>query len=178
MASKECANCGAKAGKTAVFCSKCGHPLNAAPEPDIQPLTEATLDALADEPVSEDAVPADPFSEEAAAMPDTPEPAPKAPSDQVFVVRVLNRLSAGKEVCVTPEKPVVVGSDDAADLRIAGDSTVSRTHARFTLDAGKLLVADQGSTNGTFIMVREVREVVAGDVLVLGDTVLQIRREE
>ena len=59
-------------------------------------------------------------------------------------------------------------SDDAAIF--LGDVTVSRHHARFTVDGGGLVVEDLGSTNGTYVnLQRRDRAVLQpGDEVIIG----------
>jgi len=76
--------------------------------------------------------------------------------------------------------PVVVGSGESCDLRIADDETVSRVHARFMLTEGGLLIVDEGSRNGTWVgQVRVQRATITQDTHVrVGNTVLSLRIDE
>jgi pSer/pThr/pTyr-binding forkhead associated (FHA) protein len=72
-----------------------------------------------------------------------------------------------------------------SDNEIAlNDTSVSKIHAAITMNQqGTLLVADTGSTNGTFINGRriaygEARQIEAGDVVGFGDVEVRFRREE
>jgi hypothetical protein len=64
------------------------------------------------------------------------------------------------------------------------DSSVSKIHAALTMNAeGTLLVADTGSTNGTYINGRrisygEARQIEAGDVVGFGDVEVRFRKSE
>ena len=72
----------------------------------------------------------------------------------------------------------LAGRDAECSLVIDG-STVSRSHARITVLAGAATVEDLGSTNGTFVNGRQVREptrLALGDELSLGSEVLHVRR--
>ncbi len=51
-------------------------------------------------------------------------------------------------VTMQADQPVVVGREAPADL-VIGDRSLSRRHARFSLEGGLLRVEDLGSTNGT-----------------------------
>ncbi|MEQ1821313.1 MAG: FHA domain-containing protein [Fimbriimonadaceae bacterium] len=42
-------------------------------------------------------------------------------------------------------------SRDAGQICLAGESTVSRQHARVTVNGASIMVSDLGSTNGTFV---------------------------
>ncbi|MFT3772716.1 MAG: sigma 54-interacting transcriptional regulator [Minicystis sp.] len=98
--------------------------------------------------------------------------------------RAARRLSllvyhpAGIEAAVLePGSPIVVGRHSPEGLSIP-DASLSRTHARFTLqDDDRVLVEDLGSTNG--VWVGEVRvpraEIKPGDDVVLGKVLACVR---
>ncbi|MEY4064960.1 MAG: hypothetical protein RIR26_1168, partial [Pseudomonadota bacterium] len=59
----------------------------------------------------------------------------------------------------------------AAGVPIDGDSMVSRTHARLTLEKGRLWIEDLGSRNGTFVNGKKIIKktlIRAGDRVTLG----------
>jgi pSer/pThr/pTyr-binding forkhead associated (FHA) protein len=64
------------------------------------------------------------------------------------------------------------------------DTSVSKIHATLLMNQqGTLLVADTGSTNGTFINGRrisygEARQIADGDVVGFGDVEVRFRRSE
>ena len=64
------------------------------------------------------------------------------------------------------------------------DSSVSKIHAAITMNQqGTLMVADTGSTNGTFINGRriaygEARQIEDGDVVGFGDVEVRFRKSE
>jgi len=140
-------------------------------------LTEEAIAALdstvpSEEPLSEPVDGDETASEEESA---TTPPIPKAENGS-YTLEILGGLSAGECVLVLDDQPVVVGSDETASLRVHGDELVSRRHATFTIRDGKLFVNDEGSTNGTYIRVGADRELVPGDTLALGDTLLYVRK--
>src|SRR5215210_8604214 len=96
-----------------------------------------------------------------------------------LTLEIVEGPGAGKSLQVTA--PIVIGRDSAADLTLADDQA-SRRHARLTpRDRDGLVVEDLGSTNGTFVNREEVHgptPVAAGDELVVGVTVLQLRGAE
>ena len=59
-----------------------------------------------------------------------------------------------------------------------GDPGASRQHAEIRRDGAQFVVADLGSTNGTLVNDREIREHVLqdGDRITIGRTTLQFRR--
>lgn len=70
---------------------------------------------------------------------------------------------------------VHVGADPASDL-VLQDSTVSRKHATFSSQGGRVVVRDLGSRNGTFVGETRVveAEVLLGAVVRLGATPLGV----
>ena len=71
--------------------------------------------------------------------------------------------------------PVVLGRDAACDVVLA-DARVSRRHARISPRGGFLILADLGSTNGTFLRAERIEEVAlgVGDVIVMGGTTVVV----
>lgn len=69
--------------------------------------------------------------------------------------------------------PTSLGRAEDNDL-VLDDHMVSRHHAVVRQDAGRYVIADLGSTNGTFVGGRRTEERVLtnGDVIKLGDTTL------
>jgi serine phosphatase RsbU (regulator of sigma subunit) len=70
----------------------------------------------------------------------------------------------------------IVGRAATSHVRLP-DSSVSRTHARIVLDAGKVTLTDLGSSNGTFVNgapLTEPRELGLGDVLAFADVELKL----
>ncbi len=70
----------------------------------------------------------------------------------------------------------VVGRDDGARLRIPLPS-VSRRHCEIVKDDGELLVSDKGSSNGTYVNGKRVKEteLAPGDLLCIGPIVFVVR---
>lgn len=71
---------------------------------------------------------------------------------------------------------VVVGRDPSADLVIP-ERSLSRRHARFTLERNDVLVEDLGSTNGTFLAGQQVKRGVLkpGEEVMLGEITASLR---
>lgn len=57
---------------------------------------------------------------------------------------------------------------ESADLTLAGESSVSRSHAQITRNSNQITISDSGSTNGTYI---NGTKITAPTVLIPGDTV-------
>jgi pSer/pThr/pTyr-binding forkhead associated (FHA) protein len=78
----------------------------------------------------------------------------------------------GERVVVLDARVTTFGRGAEADVRLS-DSGVSRLHAEVRVEAGSVVVADLGSTNGTRVGGRPVREATVlrdGDVVELGGT--------
>jgi pSer/pThr/pTyr-binding forkhead associated (FHA) protein len=71
-----------------------------------------------------------------------------------------------------------VGRSAGNDIRIE-DPSVSTTHARILVQAGKVVIRDAGSTNGTFINGAPVKqgEIQPGQSLRLGWVEMTLMRE-
>jgi pSer/pThr/pTyr-binding forkhead associated (FHA) protein len=79
---------------------------------------------------------------------------------------------------VQVEKPLVVGRGVDCDL-VLNDTFLSTRHARFTFDAGDLLVEDLGSTNGTFInqkIIAHRTRLDKGDIVQVGGVLFEVVR--
>ena len=75
-------------------------------------------------------------------------------------------------------KPVVtLGRLPESDV-VVNDPGASRQHARISNADGEFVLADLGSTNGTLVNDRSVREhaLADGDRITIGETVLEFRR--
>lgn len=95
------------------------------------------------------------------------------------VLTVARRSPAPRAACLWLEgigpRPLVVGRSREADL-VVSDETVSRRHAQIVRTTDGFMLADLGSTNGTWLDGRRVGqvEVAAGDVVVLGNVPLRL----
>ncbi|MBI5508292.1 MAG: FHA domain-containing protein [Deltaproteobacteria bacterium] len=83
---------------------------------------------------------------------------------------------------VTPmRKPIVILGrvEDVADV-VVDDEAASRYHASVSYRGGKFVLTDMGSTNGTFVNRKPVREVELkhGDQIRIGITVLAFEIEK
>lgn len=84
----------------------------------------------------------------------------------------LERLATGESF--SRPLPFVIGKGSAADVRIGGNPTVSRRHARVFSSGGDVLIEDLGSTNKTKVNGSEVAQGTRvglgdGDSLLLSD---------
>ena len=54
------------------------------------------------------------------------------------------------------------------------DGYVSGLHCRLACEGGKLTLTDLGSSNGTFIRLRDETDVQNGDVLLMGQQLFRV----
>lgn len=181
MATKVCSECGHSAGKTAKFCKECGKPIPTDADPGNGPETplfgEEALENL--EAAAAEGTAAHPGTGSVSTPPAETPTAQRCPDDdETFIVEVLNGLGAGTKTRVPLDRPLVIGADPAADIAFTDDAYASRRHATLTIKEGKLLLHDENSTNGTFLRISGTRQVVEGDLIIAGRTVLRICSEE
>lgn len=77
------------------------------------------------------------------------------------------------------DTPVTIGRSPSHTLVLAGDSDVSRMHARVSLVNGSLVAEDLGSTNGTFVEGERLTRpttMIEGNVLRIGRQLLKYER--
>jgi pSer/pThr/pTyr-binding forkhead associated (FHA) protein len=60
------------------------------------------------------------------------------------------------------------------DIIFSKDNFISRSHAKIISRDGAFYIADMGSSNGTFLQIREETELVEGDLLLMGDQLFRI----
>jgi two-component system, NtrC family, response regulator GlrR len=98
-------------------------------------------------------------------------------ADDIATARleVVTGVDAGASFDVAADR-IVIGTHESATVRL-GDRTVSRFHCEITRVAGRLLVRDLGSRNGTYIDGVAIREAFCPPTgaLVLGETRLALR---
>ena len=63
---------------------------------------------------------------------------------------------------------------ERGDVLFPEDGYVSGLHCRLAWEAGRLMLTDLGSSNGTFLRLREETEVRSGDVLLMGQQLFRI----
>jgi FHA domain len=111
----------------------------------------------------------------------------RSPFEKTPAVELVARVTLGEKVQEMPlslipgGKRLSVGRVSDNDLAL-NDGSVSKIHAALTMNnQGTLLVADTGSTNGTYINGRrisygEARQIDDGDVVGFGDVEVRFRR--
>src|SRR5436305_14419757 len=70
------------------------------------------------------------------------------------LLRILNGSLESQEIELSPD-PMTVGRASACNIRIA-DAGVSSKHAKIWCEDGQYFLMDLGSTNGSFVNVRDV----------------------
>jgi len=113
-------------------------------------------------------------------------PSAAPPMPDIQVIARINQIDNSREVPLTFKpggKRLNVGRASDNELRII-DNSVSKIHAALLMTSeGTLLVADTGSTNGTFINGRRIaygesRLIEDGDVVGFGDVEVRLRKSE
>lgn len=113
----------------------------------------------------------------------------RSPFEKTPPVALIARVTLGDKIQELPLALVPGGKrlsvGRVADNELAlNDASVSKIHAALTMNVqGTLLVADTGSTNGTFINGRrisygEARQIEDGDVVGFGDVEVRFRKDE
>ena len=89
-------------------------------------------------------------------------------------IRVLDGLERGRVFARLPT-PVSIGREDDNDIQL-NDDRVSRFHAKLQDDAGKIILTDLDSTNGTRVNGHpiQMRVLQVGDVLSIGRCLLVV----
>lgn len=57
---------------------------------------------------------------------------------------------------------------ERGDILFQDDGFVSGRHARISKTEGKVILKDLGSSNGTYIRIRQARDIIDGDLLLMG----------
>lgn len=89
-----------------------------------------------------------------------------------ITLQVLDGFEAGRLYCEM-QTPVAIGREEENDIRL-NDDRVSRFHAKIQEDAGRIILTDLDSTNGTRINGQPVRMRILqlGDQLLFGRCLL------
>jgi len=71
------------------------------------------------------------------------------------------------------DETVVLGRE-RGDVLFPEDGYVSGTHSQIALSQGRVCLTDLGSSNGTFLRVREARPVPTGSLLLMGQQLFRV----
>jgi pSer/pThr/pTyr-binding forkhead associated (FHA) protein len=88
------------------------------------------------------------------------------------IALIIGRNTTGNAFPV-PEAGVHLGRE-RGDILFPEDGYVSGLHCHLAWDGSKLTLTDLGSSNGTFLRLREEAEVTTGDVLLMGQQLFRI----
>ena len=85
---------------------------------------------------------------------------------------------AGRSFPLDPGQTIVVGRGEQSEARL-GDPSVSRVHFEIGSDGGSILVADRGSSSGTFVDGKQIQkfQIPLGGVIQAGDSRLRIEQD-
>jgi pSer/pThr/pTyr-binding forkhead associated (FHA) protein len=72
-----------------------------------------------------------------------------------------------------PESGVHLGRE-RGDVLFPEDGYVSGLHCRLSWEAGRLMLTDLGSSNGSFLRLREETDIRSGDVLLMGQQLFRV----
>lgn len=88
------------------------------------------------------------------------------------ITLVIGRESTGNAFPI-PDSGIHLGRE-RGDVLFPEDGYVSGLHCRLSWEGGKLLLTDLGSSNGTFVRLKEETDVRSGDVLLMGQQLFRI----
>ncbi|MGA9654393.1 MAG: FHA domain-containing protein, partial [Polyangia bacterium] len=71
------------------------------------------------------------------------------------------------------DETIVLGRE-RGDILFPEDGYVSGTHAQIVLREGRVCLSDMGSSNGTFLRIRDVRAVPTGSLLLMGQQLFRV----
>lgn len=89
------------------------------------------------------------------------------------IALVIGRDASGNAFPV-PETGIHLGRE-RGDVLFPEDGYVSGLHCRLSWENGRLQLVDLGSSNGTFVRLREETEVRTGDVLLMGQQLFRVQ---
>jgi serine/threonine protein kinase len=85
---------------------------------------------------------------------------------------------AGRSFTLDPGQTIVVGRGEQSEARL-GDPSVSRVHFEIGNDGQSVLVADRGSSSGTFVDGKQIQksQIPLGGIIQAGDTRFRIEQD-
>ncbi len=96
-------------------------------------------------------------------------------TERAYALRFISGKYQGGEYPLQDSGDLVIGRSSDLDMVLIEDM-VSRKHARITLQAGSITIADLGSTNGTFVNGEKVKkaQIKEGDRILIGTSILKL----
>ncbi|HEY1957518.1 MAG TPA: FHA domain-containing protein [Polyangiaceae bacterium] len=88
------------------------------------------------------------------------------------IALVIGRETTGNAFPI-PESGIHIGRE-RGDVLFPEDGYVSGLHCHIAYEGGRITLTDLGSSNGTFIRLREETQVQSGDVLLMGQQLFRI----
>lgn len=88
------------------------------------------------------------------------------------IALVIGRDATGNAFPV-PEAGIHLGRE-RGDVLFPEDGYVSGLHCRLAWESGRLMLTDLGSSNGSFVRLKEETDVRAGDVLLMGQQLFRV----
>lgn len=166
---KECGHCGEKLPARAKLCHQCGKPFETeSPDSAIKPFDFDDPDVPTRE-VEFVEEPSAPAAEEIEQI-----LTPIEAESRARILEVVTGEAKGQKIVVPENASIFIGAASSADVQLPADPFLSRKHARLANNDGGLLIADEGSANGTFIVVMGPRELHKDDHIRLGNTTLVV----
>ncbi|MFP4106927.1 MAG: FHA domain-containing protein [Phycisphaerae bacterium] len=156
-----CPGCGAVLQGDGRFCRSCGTPCEAKGR-DTSPA--GTVQQLVSVPPVDDPPGSDTGSQAGIA------------SGKRGCFRIERKGSSPKTLLLSDGDEVTIGKDHF-DIDVSDDAYVSRSHLKVMARDGRLFIRDLGSTNGSYLRVRQETDVESGDEIVVGRSVLKVSRE-
>jgi Domain of unknown function (DUF4388)/FHA domain len=96
-------------------------------------------------------------------------------SDRGYALRFISGKYQGGEYPLQDAGELVIGRSSELDMVLIEDM-VSRKHAKITLAPGQIMIADLGSTNGTFVNGEKIKKarLKEGDRILIGTSILKL----
>ena len=92
-----------------------------------------------------------------------------------YALKFISGKYQGGEFPLRADREIVVGRSADLDMVLVEDM-VSRRHARIAVSNGRIVIADLGSTNGTFVNGQRIEEteLKEGDRILIGTSILKL----
>jgi pSer/pThr/pTyr-binding forkhead associated (FHA) protein len=97
------------------------------------------------------------------------------PAWKFRLVQLLKGGVEGNVFCFS-SKVATIGREDG-DLNFPDDRYISYQHAMIENRDGKFFLVDRGSRNGTYVRVEHMQELVKGDIVYVGRSLLRVEAE-